>query len=228
MSFKAFLRNDNRTGSMRVKENAMRRVVCMLGVAALALVLTGASTTAEDNHDHPCDFLTGGGWIVPFGAKANFGVGGGCKHGLPTWGHLNYIDRGAIPLPTFAPLHVHWMSITAYFPEPGEPFGDPRDPKRTGTRFICGTARTNQLYGDVYFAVRARDAGEPGVNDEFDIQLRDRLADGSVGPIVYTTDGPGFPHRLGGGTGGGGNIQLHKPNPSTTGFFGGPCPALTG
>jgi len=43
---------------------------------------------------------------------------------------------------------------------------------------------------------------------------------------VYTTEAePGAPHKLGGGDGGGGNIQLHKPNPSTTGEFGGDCAA---
>ncbi len=74
----------------------------------------------------------------------------------------------------------------------------------------------------LHFVVRARDAGEPGVNDEFDLQLRD-----SSGAIVYSTPDDGtFPHKLGGGAGGGGNIQLHKPNPSTTGVFGGSCPAL--
>jgi hypothetical protein len=84
---------------------------------------------------------------------------------------------------------------------------------------ICGTARTNQL-GDVDFMVRARDAGEPGVNDEFDIRLA------RAGVILYTTEAePGAPNKLGGGDGGGGNIQLHKPNPSTTGTLGGECPA---
>ena len=85
---------------------------------------------------------------------------------------------------------------------------------------VCGTARTN-LYGDVDFILRAKDAGEPGINDEFDI----RLKKGAM--IVYTTEGPGFPHKLAGGGPGGGNIQLHKPNPSTTGFFGGSCPAIS-
>jgi len=54
-----------------------------------------------------CDFLTGGGFIVNNGAKANFGVAGGCKNGTPTWGHLEYIDHGS-------GLNVHWTSITAY------------------------------------------------------------------------------------------------------------------
>src|SRR2546422_2136675 len=49
--------------------------------------------------------LTGGGFIIVDGAKANFGVGGGCKRGTPTWGHLEYIDHGA-------GLKVHWTSIT--------------------------------------------------------------------------------------------------------------------
>jgi hypothetical protein len=51
----------------------------------------------------------------------------------------------------------------------------------SGTRDICGTARTNQLYGDVYFVVRTKDAGEPGVNGTFDIRLRDRGPNGEVG-----------------------------------------------
>src|SRR5688500_3870645 len=67
--------------------------------------------------DKPCDFLTGGGFIIrPNGAKANFGVGGGCKHGSPTWGHLNYVDHGnsAPPGTVPPPFHVHATSITAY------------------------------------------------------------------------------------------------------------------
>lgn len=190
------------------------------GSATLGLLLASASAFAW-----PCDFLTGGGWIVPFGAKANFGAGGGCKHGSPTWGHLQYIDRGTTPLPTIAPLNVHWTSITAYIERESNTDSKGR---LIGVRDICGTARTNQVYGDVYFIVRARDAGEPGVNDTFDIRLRDRGPNGAVGPIVYSTEFEGFPHKLGDGGPGGGNIQLHKPNPSTNGEFGGSCPALDG
>ena len=179
-----------------------------LGIATLALALASGAANAW-----PCDFLTGGGFIINNGAKANFGVGGGCKHGMPTWGHLEYIDHGI-------GLNVHWTSITAYLEESSDTYeGHP-----IGSRFICGTARTN-LYGDVNFAVRAKDAGEPGVNDEFDIQLTQN------GSIVYTTNfnfAPGHAHQLNDGGGGGGNIQLHEPNPSTTGSFGGPCPARGG
>lgn len=193
----------------------MRRVVCILGVTALALVLTGGSASGDGNHKK-CDFLTGGGWIITTAsgthppAKANFGVGGGCKHGSPTWGHLNYIDHGM-------GLHVHWTSITAYLFFRQDP-PDPQTGQPHGSRVICGTARTN-LFGDVDWVLRAEDMSEPGVNDVFIIRLK------KMGVTVYTTEGDSD-HTLGGPGPGGGNIQLHKPNPSTTGSFGGSCPAL--
>ena len=180
------------------------------GLAALGLLLACGSAYAW-----PCDFLTGGGFIFHNGAKANFGVGGGCKHGTPTWGHLEYIDHGN-------GLNVHWTSITAYLEVDS---GTDSHGQPIGARRVCGTARTN-LFGDVDFVVQARDAGEPGVNDQFDIRLK------KAGVMVYDTTAQCFPHYLGSmapcaaGSGGGGNIQLHKPNPSTTGFFGGSCPAL--
>jgi hypothetical protein len=187
-------------------------------LAALALFVASGSAFAW-----PCDFLTGGGFIITTGgnthppAKANFGVGGGCKDGLPTWGHLEYIDHGN-------GLNVHWTSITGYF-EVDSSFDSKG--RLAGARRVCGTARTN-LFGDVDFVVQARDAGEPGVNDQFDIRLR------KAGFIVYDTTAQCFPHYLGSsapcapGTNGGGNIQLHKPNPSNTGSFEGSCPALFG
>ena len=197
----------------------MRSFVYGLAFAGAAAVALAIGDRVVRAHEFPCDFLTGGGYILTTAsgthaeAKANFGVGGGCKHGSPTWGHLEYIDHGT-------GLNVHWTAITAYMLEAdGDTSADPKTRQPTGTRLICGTARTNQ-FGDVDFMVRARDLGEPGVNDEFDL----RLSQGGV--IVYTTEAePGAPNKLGGGTGGGGNIQLHKPNPSTTGTFGGACPA---
>ena len=182
----------------------------VLGITALVLVLSSGSAFAW-----PCDFMTGGGFIFHNGAKANFGVAGGCKNGTPTWGHLEYIDHGN-------GLNVHWTSITGYFEEDTSTGANGQP---TGARLICGTASTN-LYGDVDFVVQARDAGEPGVNDWFDIRLR------RAGVIVYDTTQECEPHYLGSrapcapGTGGGGNIQLHKPNKSTVGFFGGTCAAL--
>lgn len=192
--------------------------VCALGIAAALLVVS--TERAVNAWEAPCDFMTGGGFINTTAggqhplAKANFGVGGGCKDGSPTWGHLEYIDHGN-------GLNVHWTAITAYLAEGdglGDTSTDPKTKQPTGTRLICGTARTNQL-GDVDFMVRAKDAGEPGVNDEFDIRLA------KMGVIVYTTENDPGPHKLNDGNGGGGNIQLHKPNPSTAGQLGGDCPA---
>lgn len=192
-----------------------RLLPILMAFAAFALIAAPAQAHPEDQA--PCDFLTGGGFIITTAsgthppAKANFGVGGGCKHGSPTWGHLQYIDHGT-------GLNVHWRTITAYlFDHPHDP--DPRTGQPRGSRLICGTARTNK-FGDVNFVVRADDHGEPGRDDEFWIQLRN-----SAGVIVYTTVGDSD-HTLGGSGPGGGNIQLHKPNPSTTGSFGGSCPAM--
>jgi hypothetical protein len=195
------MNNHFANGEITVHRTWMRYV---LGTAALALALVCSSANAWQ-----CDFLTGGGFIVrDTGAKANFGVGGGCKDGSPTWGHLEYIDHGM-------DLNVHWTSITAYLEidSSAGPNGQP-----TGARFICGTARTN-LFGDVDWVVAARDRGEPGSDDEFIIRLT------QFGVTVYTTESDSD-HTLGGSGPGGGNIQLHKPNPSTTGSFGGSCPAL--
>src|SRR5205809_6479861 len=147
----------------------MRRVISLLGVVALMLFALGTAGA----QDLPCDFLTGGGYIITTQsgspAHGNFGVGGSCKqggngHGL--WGHLEYHDHGT-------GLNVHWLTVTGYFfcadpecitpspvPVPETPLGLP------GTRLICGTARTNQ-FGDVDWAVRATDSGTSGARDMF-------------------------------------------------------------
>lgn len=80
------------------------------------------------------------------------------------------------------------------------------DPAIPNARDICGFARTNRDE-TVRFRVRMVDNGEPGTMDMFGIRL-------SNGYVVTT-------RFLGGGGPGGGNIQLHAPNPSTTG----PVPA---
>jgi hypothetical protein len=204
----------------------MRRVGHILGAVVLGVAMmlsTGAPAGAWATP--PCDFMTGGGFIITTAsgmhppAKANFGVGGGCKlsgPNAPFWGHLEYIDHGT-------GLNTHWMSITAYrFVDAGTGT-DPKTHQPTGTRIICGTARTNQ-FGNVNWVVGAKDAGEPGTNDEFAIRLT--IPVGPAQHIVYTTEGDSS-HLLAGG-----NIQLHKPNPSTAGSFSTPgdgrCPAFDG
>ena len=210
---------------MNSKENLMSRIAIAFGTAVLAVAVAAGLSMVKPAPvkawaTPPCDFLTGGGWIVYNGAKGTFGVGGGCKNGSPTWGHLEYVDHGI-------GLNVHGTSITGYFFIDEGTGTDSKTHQPTGTRGICGTARTN-LYGDVNFAVRAEDLGEPGTNDQFDIRLTDPANNNAP---LYDTTTQCFPHYLGSyvpcspGSGGGGNIQLHKPNPSTSGSFGGSCPA---
>lgn len=172
-------------------------------IAGAVQLLTTDSAIAQEQP--PCDFVTGGGFIVrDSGDKANFGVAGSCKNEF-SWGHLEYVDHSYTP-----PLKVHWTSITAYLGPGCSPTG-PSD-----ARCICGTARSN-VFGDVEFGVVVDDVDEPGVNDVFKI----RLTQG--GEIKYTTESDSD-NTLGGSGPGGGNIQLHKPDPSST--FGGSCPAF--
>jgi hypothetical protein len=91
------------------------------------------------------------------------------------------------------PLDVYSSGITGYLWDP------------SGRR-LCGTAATN-YYGDVVFRINVQDNGEPGAGaDRFAITLI--IAGFRVYRVPFTTIE-------------GGNIQLHKPNPSTTGAWGG-------
>src|SRR5439155_7543045 len=91
LSNQAWPRKVRRIVWSQAEGKKMRKVTSLLAVASLVgvatLVLAGGSASAQST----CDFLTGGGFIIrPSGAKANFGVAGGCKGGSPTWGHLQY------------------------------------------------------------------------------------------------------------------------------------------
>jgi len=102
------------------------------------------------------DFVTGGGWITgtPSGARANFGVAGGMKHGA-LWGHLTYIDHGS------GGPKVKGTGVTAYTAP---------DPVNSPTlRHIEGTAEINGASGT--YVVEVADNGEPGRNDTFTIRL---------------------------------------------------------
>ncbi len=176
----------------------------------------------------PCDFTTGGGWILipngtasgsaalpESGAKANFGLVGGCKNG-GFFGHVNYVDHNN-------GLHVSSTQILAYFDPTPADFGVP-----SGVRDICGTARTNQL-GDVFFRVRTIDAehqSPPPPKDKFGIKLMGMNPDGTPnGDVRYLVPtrclADGIPTGMlsvcNAVNPGGGDIELHKPNPSTTG-----------
>lgn len=173
----------------------MRKVLFILAIVGLALAVRATSASAHAV-PVPCDFITSGGFVIlDSGAHGSFGAHGGCKHG-GFWGHVNYVDHTTSP-----GMHVNSTEITGYLTESISGTPDPN------TRDICGFARLNQGEEIVRFRVRLTDNGEPGTSDMFGIRL-------SNGYHVST-------RLLNNGEGGGGNVQLHKPNPSTTG----PTPA---
>jgi hypothetical protein len=174
-------------------------LLCVLGAAALSLP---AGRAFAHRVPIPCDFTTGGGFVfADNGERVNFGLVGGCKNG-GFFGHVNIVDRSVTgAFITSGPhLHIDSLTVDAYF-DSTTPFPSPY-------RDICGTARTNTIFGDVKYRVRTRDNGEPGGLDRFGYKLT-----GSFGTFVQPVRdlGPAGPDD------GGGNIQLHKPNPSTTG-----------
>ena len=178
----------------------MRRTIYTL--VATPLLLAGV-LTAGYAYAHfvpaPCDFITSGGWVIGDSAQfVNFGAHGGCKHGA-FWGHVNVLDHKYTP-----PAHLRSTNITGYLMDPAFP----------NARDICGEGVVDGGAGSfpVTFRVRMEDNGEPGGLDKFGLRLSNGydLSTRELGP-------PGGP------AGGGGNVQLHKPNPSTTG----PNPAPT-
>ena len=199
----------------------MHLVIGAVGVVALVL----AAGAAGAQNPLPCDFVTGGGYIITNNAKANFGVGGSCKaggdgHGL--WGHLEYVDHGGASSggSSVTPFKVHWTTITGYFfcsDESCTTFVNAQS-QPSGTRLICGTATTNLPSPDdaVNWFVKATDNDQPGMNDIFMIEVQSQH-----GAFTYSTGDDPLA---------GGNIELHKPN-NSTGFFSGTptsanCPAF--
>jgi hypothetical protein len=171
----------------------MRGIILSVVIALLIVVgrPVGASIVIPPGNTVPCDFVTGGGFIVgsgtsslAAGAKANFAVGGGVKNGA-FWGHLEYNDHSTNP-----PMKVHGTSVTGYA------FG----PNPDTDRVITGTARINGADGT--YTVQVTDGGESGRGvDRFSIEL----SNGYEAGFTYD-DGPIA----------GGNIQLHPGNRSST------------
>jgi hypothetical protein len=174
---------------------------------ALLVLMMSVKTTPVAAHmlPVPCDFTTGGGFVITDktltdgGNHANFGLVAGCKNG-GFFGHFNFVDHDTTGI--WAGLHVSSTQITGYF----DPcIGGCENPSHPQYRDICGTANTN-LFGPVYFRARTYDGGEPGSGptgpDKFGLKLANDFGSAVVVSTRFLA---------------GGNIQLHKPNPSTTG-----------
>ena len=185
---------------MRKRERNLGLVVSGLLASGLLLGLLTLRSTTVYAHvvPSPCDFTTGGGFVITdMGNHANFGLVGGCKH-FGFFGHVNFVDHDTAGI--FAGLHVSSDTIDGYF----EPFAG------SNVRDICGTADTNR-FGVVKFRARTEDNADPNPGgrgvDKFGLKLTGVSAPftGMSGVVVST--------RLLAG----GDIELHKPNPSTTG-----------
>lgn len=171
--------------------------------SALAVVMaTAGPALAQGQVPDPCDFVTSGGFVITdSGKKASFGAHGGCKH-EEFWGNVNLVDHET-------GYHVNGSEITAYIAPFGA--GDP-------TRDICGLATTNRASDPqpMRFRIRVVDNGEPGREDLFGILLAKRTS--MEGDPVETFEEAYriTPRLLSATRPGGGNVQLHEPNASTT------------
>jgi hypothetical protein len=176
-------------------------IACGLAAAGTVVAVLTFRTVPADAHivPSPCDFTTGGGFVITDnGNHANFGLVGGCKNG-GFYGHVNFEDHDTAPS-FFAELHVSSTSIDGYF----EPFAG------SNVRDICGTANTN-LFGTVKFRARTEDNNDPNPGgsgvDEFGLKLT------GVSPPYTGRSAVVVSTRVLAG----GDIELHKPNPSNTG-----------
>ena len=161
------------------------RSFIVAAIVAAGLVIMHQAPASAQLPPVPCDFITGGGFVVkPLGARVNFGAHGGCKHG-EFWGHVNVVDHGGFLGKT--PYHIKSTQITGYVQ-----IG-------LNVRDICGIATTNADEPQpVRFRVRMTDNGEPGTADRFGIRLSNTYL--VISSLLED-----------------GNIELHKPNPSTAG-----------
>lgn len=162
-------------------------LVPLASLAASPAVAQSTGSGGVGTVPSPCDFTTSGGFVYTDTGNKATFGAHGGCKNGDFWGHVNFMDHTT-------GYHVDSLDITGYL----TPFAG-------GTiRDICGSARTNGAENQpVYFRIRLVDNGEPGVADQFGIRL-------SNGYSITT-------RLLGGGGPGGGNVQLHGPNPSTRG-----------
>jgi hypothetical protein len=181
-------------GGARVRAAALAVALAATGT----MLTTGLQAQSGDVPD-PCDFTTGGGFVITdSGKKANFGAHGGCKNG-EFWGHVNYVDHAT-------GYHVNSVEITAYLAPQGV---------SSPVRDVCGIARTNRDDDPVWFRVRLVDTGEPGSQDQFGILLAKRTSAEGEYPAVFENIYTVTPRQLSSQKPGAGNVEKHEPNAST-------------
>lgn len=174
-----------------MKRKSISLLTAAGALAAAAFSISAPVAVQAHMVQAPCDFVTSGGFVYKDNnAMANFAADGGCKHDA-FWGEVNYVDHEH-------QFHMKSTRITGYLFDPALP----------NSRDICGKARVNDSASEVSFRIHLEDNGEPGVNDKFGIVI-----DNWNAPTRFYTVSS---RKLANGEGGGGNVQLHKGNNSTT------------
>jgi hypothetical protein len=160
-------------------------------LTALAMGISVPAEVQAHMVQAPCDFITSGGFVFKDnGAMANFAADGGCKNNN-FWGEVNYVDHEHN-------FHLKSTEITGYLFDPANP----------NSRDICGKGVVNDSAYGIMFRIHLEDNGEPGKNDKFGV-----IIDNWHAPERFYVVSS---RKLANGQGGGGNVQLHKSNPSTT------------
>jgi hypothetical protein len=177
----------------------MRKILHSLVIAVMVVAGQPVSASIPNGDQVACDTVTGGGWILGSGTSS---VAAGAKANFGVGGGVkNGAFWGHLEYndhSTSPPTQVHGTGVTGYFlgAEPDE-------------RVITGTAEVNGVPGFTY-KVEVIDNGEPGRGiDAFSISVSNGYAAG---------------FEYGDGSIAGGNIQLHKSNPSNTPPEGLSCP----
>ncbi len=177
--------------SGRLRQNVVRFGRASALAAALALMVSALSPAARAQGEAPivptpCDFATSGGFVITDSGKKANFGAHGGCKNGDFWGHLNFMDHTT-------GYHIDSVQITGY----GTPF------LGSNIRDICGLATTNRDEPQpVFFHVRVIDNGQPGLSDEFGIRLSN---DYVVSMRALNNSRPG-----------GGDVEIHQPNPSTT------------
>jgi hypothetical protein len=192
--------SDSCHGSSRAKRwrlfgssrNDRTHTLTIVALVIAATSLAASRVIAQDQWSSvpsPCDFVTSGGFVITDSGKKANFAVHGGCKNGEFWGHLNFMDHTT-------GYTIDSIGITGFLaPVPG-----------ALTRDICGLATTNRDEPQpVWFRVRLSDIAEPGTWDEFGLRL-------STGYIVTT-------RALNAGKTGGGNVQVHDPNPSTVAPF---------
>src|SRR5713226_3867477 len=183
----------------------MRKTLWVFTSLLILIASVGLVRAWGTNQPVPCDFVTGGGFIVGAGGSSlrtdvhgNFGVGGGVKNGA-FWGHLEYNDHGTAPT-----RQIHGTGVCNY---------QVASSISPTSRDIFGSCQ-DSVTGACTYHVIVTDNGEPGIhNDGFSIAVCPPTSDCSCDRrTAFYIAGTYF----GDGPIAGGNIQLHKGNASNT------------